>query len=105
MGIRWPTTSRVRFRRQLLPRPGKVIDLVIDKMPVSISLGLWTDADLGLSDLHPAWASPRRFATAAGSTSWTSGVIILGYAIPSFLFAVLLLVLFAGGSYLGLVSP
>ena len=74
-----------------------VVDLVKEKMPVSISLGLWStliayavSIPLGI---RKAVRDGSRFDT------WTSGVIIVGYAIPGFLFAVLLLVLFAGGSY------
>lgn len=55
------------------------------------------DADR-LSDLDPTGI---RKAVKSGSAfdTWTSGIIIIGYAIPAFLFAVLLMVLFAGGSY------
>ena len=74
-----------------------VVDLVIEKMPVSITLGLWStllayiiSIPLGI---RKAVRDGSRFDT------WTSGVIIMGYAIPAFLFAVLLMVLFAGGSY------
>jgi len=89
-------------------RDQSVISLVIDKLPVSVSLGLWTtllayliSIPLGISK---AVRDGSRFDV------WTSGLIIGGYAIPSFLFAILLVVLFAGGSYLdwfplrGLVS-
>ncbi|GIL01230.1 MAG: microcin C ABC transporter permease YejB [Alphaproteobacteria bacterium] len=75
-----------------------VIDLIIEKMPVSISLGLWiTLLSYGIS--IPLGV---RKAVKDGSTfdMWTSGVIIVAYAIPGFLFAILLMVLFAGGSYL-----
>ena len=75
-----------------------VFDLVIEKLPVSISLGLWTtllayfiSIPLGIKK---AVNDGSRFDT------WTSGAIIVGYAIPGFLFAILLLVLFSGGSYL-----
>ena len=74
-----------------------VVDLVLEKMPVSISLGLWTtlivyfvSIPLGI---RKAVKDGSRFDV------WTSGVIIVGYAIPSFLFAVLLIVLFAGGRF------
>ncbi len=74
-----------------------VVDLVIEKMPVSISLGLWStliayavSIPLGI---RKAIKDGTRFDT------WTSGLIIVAYAIPGFLFAILLLVLFAGGSY------
>jgi microcin C transport system permease protein len=74
-----------------------VIDLILEKMPVSISLGLWiTLISYGIS--IPLGI---RKAVKDGSAFdiWTSGVIIVAYAIPGFLFAVLLIVLFAGGSY------
>ncbi|MBB5020977.1 microcin C ABC transporter permease YejB [Desulfurispira natronophila] len=86
-----------------------VIGLIVEKMPVSISLGLWTtliaytiSVPLGISK-----------AVRHGShfDVWTSGVIVVGYAIPNFLFAIILIVLFAGGSYWdwfplrGLTSP
>ena len=74
-----------------------VIDLVIEKMPVSITLGLWSTL------IAYAISIPLgiRKAVRDGSTfdTWTSALIIVAYAIPGFLFAILLLVLFAGGSY------
>ncbi len=78
-------------------RDRKVIDLVIDKMPVSISLGLWTTLLVYLICIPLGIAK----ATRDGSRFdvWTSVAIIIGTAIPSFLLAVFLLVLFAGGSY------
>jgi microcin C transport system permease protein len=78
-------------------RKVSVIDLILEKMPVSISLGLWiTILSYGIS--IPLGI---RKAVADGSTFdiWTSGVVIVAYAIPGFLFAILLLVLLAGGSY------
>jgi microcin C transport system permease protein len=78
-------------------RKVSVIDLILEKMPVSISLGLW------ITLLSYAISIPLgiRKAVRDGSSFdvWTSGVIIVAYAIPGFLFAILLLVLFAGGSY------
>ncbi len=78
-------------------RDQKVVDLVLDKMPVSISLGLWTTLLVYLISI------PLGIAKAVRDGSrfdvWTSGIIIVGNAIPGFLFAVLLVVLFAGGSY------
>jgi microcin C transport system permease protein len=75
----------------------RVIDLIIEKLPVSISLGLWmTLLSYGISiplGIRKAVRDGSRFDI------WTSGVIIVGYAIPGFLFAVLLIVLFAGGSF------
>ncbi|WP_170328834.1 microcin C ABC transporter permease YejB [Ruegeria arenilitoris] len=74
-----------------------VIDLVLEKMPVSISLGLWSTLIAYLVSIplgiRKAVKDGSRFDT------WTSGMIIVAYAIPGFLFAILLLVLFAGGSY------
>ncbi|KIC40800.1 microcin ABC transporter permease [Ruegeria sp. ANG-R] len=74
-----------------------VIDLVLEKMPVSISLGLWSTLIAYLVSIplgiRKAVRDGSRFDT------WTSGMIIVAYAIPGFLFAILLLVLFAGGSY------
>ncbi|MCK0102252.1 microcin C ABC transporter permease YejB [Pseudohalocynthiibacter sp. F2068] len=74
-----------------------VIDLVIEKMPVSITLGLWSTLIAYLISIplgiRKAVRDGSRFDT------WTSGTIIIAYAIPGFLFAILLLVLFSGGSY------
>ncbi|GAA6161653.1 MULTISPECIES: microcin C ABC transporter permease YejB [Ruegeria] len=74
-----------------------VIDLVLEKMPVSISLGLWSTLIAYLVSIplgiRKAVKDGSRFDTV------TSGAIIVAYAIPGFLFAILLLVLFAGGSY------
>ena len=72
-------------------------DLVVDKMPVSISLGLWTTLLTYLISIPLGIRKAVRDGTPFDV--WTSGVIVVGYAIPSFLFAVLLIVLFAGGSY------
>lgn len=79
-------------------RSETVLALVWEKMPVSITLGLWStliayivSIPLGI---RKAIRDGSRFDT------WTSGLIIVAYAIPGFLFAIMLLVLFAGGSYL-----
>jgi microcin C transport system permease protein len=79
-------------------RDRSVISLVIDKMPVSISLGLWTTLLIYLISIPLGVAKAVRDGTAFDV--WTSAVVIVGYAIPSFLFAILLVVLFAGGSFL-----
>ena len=78
-------------------RSTSVIDLILEKMPVSISLGLW----LTLISYSISIPLGIRKAVKDGSAFdvWTSAVIIVGYAIPGFLFAVLLIVLFAGGSF------
>jgi microcin C transport system permease protein len=79
-------------------RDRRVVDLIRDKLPVSISIGLWTTLLTYLVSIplgiRKAVRDGSRFDV------WTSGIIIVGYAVPSFLFAVLLIVLFAGGSYL-----
>jgi microcin C transport system permease protein len=74
-----------------------VIDLVLERLPVSISLGLWTTLLVYLVSIPLGIAKAVRDGSAFDV--WTSGVIITGYAIPGFLFAVLLIVLFAGGSF------
>jgi len=78
-------------------RDVSVLQLIKEKLPVSISLGLWMtlvtyfiSIPLGI---RKAVSDGTRFDT------WTSGVIIVGYAIPGFLFAILLIILFAGGSF------
>ena len=78
-------------------RDETVIDLVLDKMPVSISLGLWTTLLVYLISIPLG----VRKAVSDGTPFdvWTSAVVIVGNAIPGFLFAVLLVVMFAGGSY------
>ncbi len=79
-------------------RDQSVVELVFDKMPVSISLGLWTTLLVYLISIplgiRKAVSDGSRFDV------WSSGVIVIGYAIPGFLFAILLIVLFAGGRYL-----
>jgi microcin C transport system permease protein len=74
-----------------------VIDLIKEKLPVSITLGLWTTLLTYLISIPLGIAKARRDGTAFDV--WTSGIIIVGYAIPGFLFAVALIVFFAGGSY------
>jgi len=78
-------------------RDAKVVDLIVEKMPVSISLGLWSTLIMYLVSIPLGISKAIRH----GSTFdvWTSSAIIVGYAIPAFLFAILLIVLFAGGSY------
>ncbi|MDF3195948.1 MAG: microcin ABC transporter permease [Gammaproteobacteria bacterium HGW-Gammaproteobacteria-13] len=78
-------------------RDAEVIDLIIEKMPVSISLGLWSTLIMYLVSIPLGIAKATRHGSAFDV--WTSSLIIVGYAIPAFLFAILLIVLFAGGSY------
>ncbi len=80
-------------------RDRSVIELVLEKMPVSISLGLWTTLLIYLISIPLGIAKAVR--DGSGFDIWTSAVVIIGNAIPSFLFAILLVVLFAGGSYWG----
>ena len=79
-------------------RDRSVIDLVREKMPVSISLGLWTT--LLVYSISIPLGITKAVRDGTRFDVWTSSVVIVGYAIPSFLFAILLIVLFAGGNYL-----
>jgi len=74
-----------------------VVDLVLEKMPVSISLGLWST----LIAYMVAIPLGIRKAVTDGSRfdSWSTTILIAAYAVPVFLFAIILVVLFAGGSY------
>ncbi|MDF1552767.1 MAG: microcin C ABC transporter permease YejB [Deferrisomatales bacterium] len=89
-------------------RNRSVVDLVLDKMPVSISLGLWTTLLVYLISIPLGVAKAVR--DGSRFDLWSSTVVVLGNAIPGFLFAILLIVVFAGGRYLdwfplrGLVS-
>ncbi|BAQ46872.1 MULTISPECIES: microcin C ABC transporter permease YejB [Methylobacterium] len=78
-------------------RDVSVLQLIREKLPVSISLGLW------MTLISYAISIPLGIRKAVRDGSpfdvWTSGVVIVGYAIPGFLFAILLIVLFAGGSF------
>ncbi|BCR24989.1 microcin C ABC transporter permease YejB [Aquipseudomonas alcaligenes] len=78
-------------------RDASVVDLILEKMPVSISLGLWSTLITYLISIPLGIAKATRHGSAFDI--WTSSAIIVGYAIPAFLFAILLIVLFAGGSY------
>jgi microcin C transport system permease protein len=78
-------------------RDVSVLQLVKEKLPVSISLGIWLTLLTYLISIplgiRKAVKDGTRFDT------WTSSVLVLGYAIPGFLFAILLIILFAGGSF------
>jgi microcin C transport system permease protein len=101
--------AHVRFREMMvgyltfdfgrsLFRDRPVVELLLEKMPVSISLGLWSTLIIYLISIPLG----IRKAVRDGSRFdlWTSGVVLVGYAVPGFLFAILLVVLFAGGSFL-----
>ncbi|MCA1940196.1 MAG: microcin C ABC transporter permease YejB [Caenispirillum bisanense] len=79
-------------------RDRSVLELIWEKLPVSASLGIWSTLIIYLVSVPlgvmKAVRDGSRFDT------WTSGVVIVGYAVPAFLFAILLIVLFAGGRYL-----
>jgi microcin C transport system permease protein len=74
-----------------------VVKLILEKLPVSISLGLW------ILIISYAVSIPLGIRKAVNEGSkfdiWTSAIISIGYAIPSFVFAIFLIILFAGGSY------
>ena len=79
-------------------RDVSVIDLVLEKMPVSMSLGLWSTLIIYLVSIPLGVAKARR--DGSGFDIATSWAVIVGYAVPGFLFAILLVVMFAGGRYL-----
>jgi microcin C transport system permease protein len=79
-------------------RDVSVVSLIIEKMPVSISLGLWMTLISYLISIPLGIRKAVKDGTPFDV--WTSAAIIVGYAIPGFLFAVILIVIFAGGSYL-----
>lgn len=78
-------------------RDESVVNLLMEKLPVSISLGLWTTLIVYLVSIPLG----IRKAVKDGSAFdiWTSTVIVIGYAIPAFLFAIMLIILFAGGRF------
>ncbi len=81
-------------------RDVSVIDLVLEKMPVSISLGLWSTLLIYLISIPLGIRKAVKDGQAFDV--WTSAAIFIGYAIPSFMFAILLIILFAGGRYFDL---
>ena len=91
--------ARFDFGRSYF-RDVTVIQLIKEKLPVSISLGIWMTLIANLISIPLG----IRKAVSDGTPFdvWTSGIIIVGYAIPGFLFAILLIVLFAGGTFFDL---
>jgi microcin C transport system permease protein len=81
-------------------RDVSVIDLVLEKMPVSISLGLWSTLLIYLISIPLGIRKAVKDGQAFDI--WTSAAVFIGYAIPSFMFAILLIILFAGGRYFDL---
>ncbi len=78
-------------------RSTSVVDLVLEKMPVSLTLGLWSTLIAYLVSIP--LGIRKAVHDGSGFDTWTSGIIIAAYAIPGFLFAIMLMVVFAGGSY------
>jgi microcin C transport system permease protein len=78
-------------------RDRSVVSLVLEKLPVSISLGLWST--LLIYQISIPLGIRKAVRDGSKFDVWTSGAVVVGNAIPSFLFAILLIVLFAGGSY------
>ncbi|PSU34934.1 microcin C ABC transporter permease YejB [Photobacterium lutimaris] len=76
---------------------GNVIDLIIDRLPVSISLGLWSTLIIYLVSIPLGVAKAIKHGSRFDV--WSSAVVIVGYAIPGFLFAILLIIFFASGNY------
>ncbi|PJB69780.1 MAG: microcin ABC transporter permease [Alphaproteobacteria bacterium CG_4_9_14_3_um_filter_47_13] len=74
-----------------------VLDLVLEKMPVSISLGLWSTIIIYLISIP--LGIKKAVKDGQAFDIWTSAAVFIGYAIPSFMFAILLIILFAGGRY------
>jgi microcin C transport system permease protein len=81
-------------------RGGSVVEIMAQKMPVSISLGLWSTLLIYLVSIPLGIAKAVRHGSRFDLA--TSAAILVGYAIPGFLFAIMLVVLFAGGSFLRL---
>lgn len=81
-------------------RDVSVIDLVLEKMPVSISLGLWSTLIIYLISIPLGIRKAVKDGTPFDV--WSSAAVFFGYAIPSFMFAILLIILFAGGRYFDL---
>lgn len=81
-------------------RDVSVIDLVLEKMPVSISLGLWSTLIIYLISIP--LGIKKAVKDGEAFDIWTSAAVFIGYAIPSFMFAILLIILFAGGRYFDL---
>lgn len=90
-------------------RSASVIQMIKESLPVSVSLGLWSTLIIYLVSIPLGIKKAVRNGSAFDI--WSSTLIIIGYAIPAFLFGIMLIVLFAGGSYLdwfplrGLTSP
>lgn len=82
---------------QSLFKGGNVIDLIVQRLPVSISLGLWSTLIIYFISIPlgiiKAIHHGSRFDV------WSSAMVIVGYAVPGFLFAIILIIFFASGNY------
>ncbi|MBF9002904.1 MULTISPECIES: microcin C ABC transporter permease YejB [Vibrio] len=78
-------------------RGGNVIDLIKERLPVSISLGLWSTLIIYLVSIPLGITKAIRHGSRFDV--WSSALVIVGYAIPGFLFAIILIILFASGNY------
>ncbi|WNO11369.1 microcin C ABC transporter permease YejB [Teredinibacter sp. KSP-S5-2] len=78
-------------------RGGSVVDLIVERLPISISLGIWTTLIVYLISIP--LGIKKAIKHGSHFDIWTSSLIFAGYAIPSFLFAIFLIILFAGGSF------
>lgn len=78
----------------------KVVDLIFEKLPVSISIGLWSA--LLVYGISIPLGIKKAVKDGSKFDIWSSSIIIIGHAIPAFLFAILLIVLFAGGNFLNI---
>ncbi|AUX94083.1 microcin C ABC transporter permease YejB [Mixta gaviniae] len=90
-------------------RSASVVQMIKESLPVSVSLGLWSTLIIYLVSIPLGIKKAVRNGSAFDI--WSSTLIIIGYAIPAFLFGIMLIVLFSGGSYFdwfplrGLTSP
>lgn len=75
----------------------KVIDLILEKMPVSISLGLWSTLLIYLISIP--LGIKKAIKDGQAFDMWTSFIVFVGYAIPAFMLAIMLIIFFAGGKY------
>ena len=81
-------------------RDKNVMELVVEKLPVSLSLGVWTTLLVYLISIPLGIAKAVRDGTKFDA--WTSAVILVGFSVPSYLFAIMLIIVFSGGSYFDL---
>jgi microcin C transport system permease protein len=78
-------------------RGAAVTDLILEKLPVSLSLGFWATLITYLISIP--LGIRKAIHNGSAFDLWTSTAIVIGYALPAFLFAIVLVVVFAGGSY------